>query len=48
LKYEFDDKETLIAADADEDQLDGNFEISIDENSKADSLLSMLQAKSES
>ena len=48
LKYEFDDKETLITPDGEEDQLDGNFEISVDESSKADALLSVLQANSES
>ena len=48
LKYEFDDKETLLIADSDEDQLEGNFEISLDDDSRADALLSVLQANSES
>jgi DNA-directed RNA polymerase subunit beta' len=48
LKYEFDDKETLITSDSEDEQLEGNFEISIDESTKADSLLSVLQANSDS
>ena len=31
LKYDFDDKETLIHSEPDNDELEGNFEVSLDE-----------------
>jgi len=43
LKYDFDDKETIIQAGPDEGELDGNFEVSLDEPLGSDILATALQ-----
>jgi DNA-directed RNA polymerase subunit beta' len=42
LKYEFDDKETLVHTGSDQAELDGNFEISVEVETKSDLLSSAL------
>ena len=43
LKYDFDDKETLIHSEPDNDELEGNFEVSLDEPLGSDILANALR-----
>jgi len=43
LKYDFDDKETLIHSDPDNNELEGNFEVSLDEPLGSDILANALR-----
>jgi len=48
LKYEFDDKETLINPDGDGNEFEGNFEVSLEEPLETDLLATALKAAAES